>query len=164
MTFAVRQREFWAAVLVLVLSIGFLIWAKTYSPTPGAVPVLVAWGTIVLSLIDIVSQFQTPFGRWVRRLITADKIVEWKMEGDEDAFGSRIALSLAWLSGYLAALFLVGFIIATPIYIFGYMVIHGRRSVRDSVLASAATTLTIWLVFVKLFRYPLYGGLLFDGF
>jgi hypothetical protein len=164
MTFAVRQREFWAAMLVLALSIGFLIWAKTYPATPGAVPVLVAWVTIVLSLIDITAQVETPFGHWVRRLITADKIVEWKMEGDEDASATRIALSLAWLSGYLAGLFLVGFIIATPIYVFGYMVIHGSRSVRDSALASAAVTLTIWLVFVKAFRYPLYNGLLFDGF
>jgi len=162
MTLPVRQREFWTAMLVLVLSVGFLLWARTYPGTPGAMPVLVAWGTIALVLIDLVSQFETPFGRWLRRLVTADRIVEWKMEGEDDVPLRRIILAIAWVVGYLGALFLVGFIIATPIYIFFYMAIHGGRSLRDSALASTAVTLTIWLVFVVLFRYPLYAGLLFE--
>ncbi len=164
MTFPVRQREFWAAMFVLALSIAFLLWARKYPAPAGTMPVLVAWGTILLALVDVASQFETPFGRWLRRLVTADRIVEWKMEGDEDLPVSRIALSVFWVLAYLAALFFVGFIIATPVYIFLYMVIHGGRSIRDSVLAAAATTLTIWLVFVVLFRYPLYPGLLFGGY
>lgn len=164
MTLAVRQREFWAAIFVMMLSIGFLLWAKTYPHISGAVPVLVAWGTIALSLIEAVSQFETPFGRRVRRMVTADKIVEWKMEGDDDAALPRIFLSVAWILAYLGGLFLVGFIITTPIYIFCYMLIHGGRSLRDSALAAAAVTLTIWLVFVVLFRYPLYPGVLLGGY
>ncbi len=164
MTFAVRQREFWAAILVLALSGGYLLWAKSYPFTAGAVPVLVAWATIALSIIDAVSQFETPLGRWVRRLVTAEKIVEWKMEGDEDAPLTRILLAVAWVVAYLAALFLIGFMIATPIYVLFYMLIHGGRSLRDSALAAAATTLTIWLTFVVLFRYPLYPGVLFGGY
>ena len=164
MIFAVRPREFWAAMFVLVLSIGVLLWAKTYPGDSGAVPVLVAWGTIVLSVIDVVSQFETPLGRRVRRLVTADKIVAWKMEGEEDAPLSRILLSMAWILGYLAAIFLIGFIIATPIYIFCYTLIHGARSLRDSILVAAAITLTIWLTFAVLFSYPLYPGLLFGGY
>jgi len=164
MTFAVRQREFWAAILVLALSVGYLLWAKTYPPAAGAVPVLVAWATIVLSIIDAVSQFETPLGRWVRRLVTAERIVEWKMEGDEDAALTRILLSVVWLAAYLAGLFLIGFIIATPIYILLYMRIHGGRSLRDSALAAVAITLAIWLTFVVLFRYPLYPGVLFGGY
>jgi hypothetical protein len=163
MILAVRQREFWSGAVMLALGIGFLLWARTYSGTAGAMPVLVAWGTIVLSLIDIVSQFETPLGRRVRRLVTADKIVEWKMEGDEEAALRRILLSVAWLVGYLVGLFLVGFLIATPVYIFFYMVIHGGRSVRDSALTAAGTTFMIWLTFVVLFKYPLYQGLLFGA-
>jgi hypothetical protein len=164
MTLAIRQREFWAAIVVLALSVGYLVWAKSYPPAAGAVPVLVAWATIVLSIIDAVSQFETTLGRWVRRLVTAERIVEWKMEGDEDARLTRILLAMAWISGYLAALFLIGFLIATPIYILFYMLIHGGRSLRDSALAAAGTTLAIWLTFVVLFRYPLYPGVLFGGY
>jgi Tripartite tricarboxylate transporter TctB family len=164
MTLAVRQREFWAAIVVLALSVGYLLWAKRYPPEAGAVPVLVAWATIVLSMIDAVSQFETPLGRWVRRLVTAEKIVEWKMEGDEDAPLTRILLAVAWIAAYLAALFLIGFLIATPIYILLYMLIRGGRSLRDSALTAAGTTLAIWLTFVVLFKYPLYPGVLFGGY
>jgi hypothetical protein len=164
MILPVRRRDFWAATLVLALSVAFLLWARSYPGTPGAMPVLVASATIALALVDVVSQFETPFGRWLRRLVTADKIVEWKMEGEEDIPLGRIVLSIGWVAAYLVALFLVGFIIATPVYIFLYMIIHGGRSLRDGALAAAGVTLTIWLVFVVLFRYPLYTGLLFGGY
>lgn len=158
-----RRRDFAAAVFVLALCIGFLLWARTYQGTSATMPVLVAWGTIALTLVDVVSQLDVPFGRWLRRLVTAEKIVEWKLEGEDEVPASRVALSIFWVFAYLAALLLVGFIIATSIYMFLYMVIHGRRSILFSALATAATTLTIWLTFVVLFKYPLYHGMLFGG-
>lgn len=159
-----RPREFATAAFVLALSIGFLLWARTYPAPSSTMPILVAWGTIVLALIDVISQTDTLFGRWLRRLVTAEKIVEWKLEGDEDIPAIRVFLSVFWVFAYLAALLLVGFIVATSIYMLLYMIIHGRRNYLFSALATAATTLTIWLTFVVLFKYPLYPGLLFGGY
>jgi hypothetical protein len=160
---AVRHREFYTGVFVLALSIGFLLWASTYTGEAGAVPKLVAWLAIALALIDVVSQFETPFGRWVRRIVTADRIIAWKMEGDEDASLKRVLLSIGWLLAYLCALFFVGFLIATPLYILLYMRLHGGRSIRDGVLASVGITLVLWVTFVWLFKYPLYEGIVFGA-
>jgi hypothetical protein len=160
MTFAIRPREFCTGVFVLASSIGFLIWASTYPGEAGAVPRLVAWLAIALATVDVVSQFETPFGLWVRRIVTADRIIEWKMEGEEEASLTRLLLSVGWLLAYLGALFLVGFLIATPAYILLYMTIHGGRSLRDGALAAVAITLVLWLTFVWLFKYPLYEGIL----
>jgi hypothetical protein len=153
-----------AALIVLAASIGFLLWARTYPARSGAMPELVAWATIALTLIDVLIQFETPWSRWLRRLVTAEKIVEWKPEGDEEASVGRIALSIAWVAGYVILLYFIGFLIATPIYMFCYMLIHGGHSLRNSVLLTAGTALTIWLTFEVFFRYPLYPGVLFGGY
>jgi hypothetical protein len=164
MTASVRWRDLWVALFVFAISVGFLLWARTYPPRSGAVPELVAWATIALSLIDIAIQFETPWGLWLRRLVTAEKIVEWKMEGDEDASLGRIVAAVAWVAGYVAMLYFVGFLIATPVYMFLYMWLHGKLGMLTNLLVTAGTALTIWLTFEVFFRYPLYPGVLLGGY
>jgi hypothetical protein len=164
MTAPIRWRDFSIALFVLTISVSFLLWARTYPPRSGAVPELVAWATIVLSLIDVAIQFETPWGRWLRRLVTAEKIVEWKMEGDEDASLGRILAAIGWVAGYVALLYFVGFLIATPVYMFFYMWLHGKLGMVTNLLVTAGTALTIWLTFEVFFRYPLYPGVLLGGY
>jgi hypothetical protein len=164
MTGMVRWRHFGAALFMLSISVGFLLWAQSYPGNAGGMPVLVAWIMIALTLIDAVSQLETPFGRWLRRLVTAERIVEWKPEGDEDASLGRVLLSIGWVAGYVVLVYLVGYLISTPVYMFLYMVLHGQHSVRNSALVTAGTTLAIWLTFEVAFKYPLYPGILFGGY
>jgi Tripartite tricarboxylate transporter TctB family len=164
MTATVKWRELGPALLVLAGSITFLFWARSYSGRSGAMPELVAWLTIALSLIDVIIQFDTAPSRALRRLVTAKRIVEWKMEGEEDASFSVILRSIAWVVGYVVLLYFVGFLIATPIYMFLYLLFHGGHNLRNSVLVTAGTTLLIWLTFEVAFKYPLYPGVLFGGY
>jgi hypothetical protein len=164
MTASVRWRDLGVALFLLAISVVFLLWARSYPPRSSAMPELVAWATIVLALVDVIIQFETPWGRGLRRLVTAEKIVEWKPDGDEDASPGRIAAAIAWVAGYVVLLYFVGFLIATPVYMLLYMVIHGGHSIRNSVLVTAGTALTIWLTFEVFFRYPLYPGVLFGGY
>ena len=164
MTSSVKWRELGPALFVLAGSIGFLFWTRAYPGRSSAMPELVAWVTIALSLIDVIIQFDTAPSRTLRRLVTANRIVEWKTEGEEDASFARIVVSIAWVVGYVVLLYFVGFMIATPIYMFFYMLIHGGHSLRNSVLMTAATTLAIWLTFEIAFKYPLYPGVLFGGY
>jgi hypothetical protein len=158
-----RWRDLAPALAVLAIGVGFLFWSQSFSLRARLVPVLVSWLTIALALIDAAAQLDTAWGRRIRRLVTARNVVEWRMEGDAEAGARRIAFAIGWVLGYLALLALVGFLIATPVYMFLYMLIHGGRSLRDSALAAAATTVAIWLTFEVAFRYPLYPGLLFGG-
>jgi hypothetical protein len=164
MTSSVKWRELGPALFVLAGSIVFLFWARSYPGRASAMPVLVAWVTIALSLIDIIIQFDTAPSRALRRMVTAKRIVEWKAEGEEDASFGRIALSIAWVAGYACLLYFVGFLIATPVYMFLYMLIHGGHSLRNSALMTVGTTLMIWLTFQVAFKYPLYPGVLFGGY
>ena len=164
MTAGTRWRNLGTAAFVLFASVVFLFWAQTYSGQSRTMPELVAWVTIVLATIDLIIQFDTAPSRWLRGLVTAKRIVEWKLDGDEDASLGSVLLAVGWIVGYVVLLYFLGFLIATPIYVLLYMIFHGGHSIRNSVLITAGTTLTIWLTFEVLFKYPLYPGVLFGGY
>lgn len=164
MTIAARWRDLGTALFVLLGSIAFLLWARTYPHQSRVVPELVAWVTIALAVVDVVIQVDTGPSRRLRQLVSAKRVVEWKMDTGEGAGLVSSLLAAAWVLGYVLLLYLVGFKIATPIYIFLYMLVRGGHSVRNSVLITAATTLAIWLTFEVLFKYPLYPGVLLGGY
>jgi hypothetical protein len=161
---AIHWPDFGAALIVLAIGVGFLLWAQTYPPKAAEVPVLVAWLTIVLALMDAAARTETALGRGLRRLVSAEQVIEWKADGDGEASPRRVASSVAWLLAYLVGVALVGFLVATPLYILLYVKLHGGHAARTGALAAAGTTLGVWVVFQLLFRYPLYPGLLFGGF
>jgi hypothetical protein len=160
----VQRRDFAAALVTLALGVAFLAWAQAYPPKAAAVPKLVAWITIVLSLVDLASNTHTAAGRVLRRLAASDDAIEWKAQGEREAGSGRIASSVFWLLAYLAGVVLAGFLLATPAYIFLYMKLHGARSALAGATAASGTTLGVWLTFQLRFRYPLYPGLLFGGY
>ena len=161
---AIHWRDFGAALLTLALGVGFLIWAQTYPPKAAAVPRLVGWLTIVLSLLDAAANTETAVGRALRRLTGSENAIEWKVDGDGEAGSRRIASSIFWVLAYLAGVVLAGFLLATPAYIFLYMKLHGTRSALAGGIAAIGTTFGVWLTFEVLFRYPLYQGMLFGGY
>jgi hypothetical protein len=160
-----NRRDFGAAVFVLVGAVVFLLWTQTIPPRATAMPTLVAWLTIGLALIDVVAQTETKIGRLFRRFVSAEQVIEWKAQGDgEEASWGRVLLSVLWVVGYLAGAYLVGFLVATPLYAALYMVLHGGKSLRAAVIAAVVTTVLIWLTFEIAFKYPLYPGILFGGY
>ncbi len=162
---SIRWRAMGPALIVLAIAVVFLLWAQTYPPRSSAVPKLVGWIAIILALIDVASQTETRLGLWLRRFVSAQNVIEWKAQGDEEAAGwGRVLLSVLWVFGYLGGVLAVGFLLTTPIYIVLYMVWHGHKSLRASLIVAAVTTFTIWLTFEIIFRYPLYPGVLFGGY
>lgn len=161
---AVHWPDFGAALTVLAIGAGFLVWTQSYPPKAAAVPTLVAWLTIALALVDAAARTETALGRTLRRLVNAEQVIEWQAQGDGEASARRVVWSIVWLLAYLAGVALAGFLAATPAYIFLYVKLHGGRSALTAATAAAGTTLGIWLVFALLFRYPLHPGLLFGGY
>jgi Tripartite tricarboxylate transporter TctB family len=161
---AIRWRGLGPALISLAIGIVFLIWARTYPPRMNAMPQLVGWIMIVLASIDVVAQLDTPVSGVLRRVAGMDPSTANPARREpREAELATIGQALGWIAGYVALVFLAGFLAATPIYIFLYMLVHGRKSIRLSAMTAVVTTFTIWLTFEILFRYPLYPGLLFGG-
>lgn len=69
--------------------------------------------------------------------------------------------SAAWICGFCLALFMVGFIVSIPLFVFSYIKSHGRGWAM-SIIVSSALTIFIYLVFVTFLQVDLYPGLLFE--
>jgi len=148
-------------LLVLALSTVYAFWAQIYPRDLGTVPALVAETTIGFALLDVIAQTDTKLGRIIRR-IAGQSAAPGEAEAHKPA-ARTITLSIVWPLAYVAAVIVFGFLISTPVYIWLYMWLFGRKPLLSSLVSAGISTLLIWVTFEVLFRYPLYQGLLFGG-
>ena len=144
---------------LLLLTLAYLIAAYHYPPASRAFPVIVAWAMIALVALDVVSRTQTRTGRAVTRWLNPASATA---HGDAPASGRELAAILS-VAGFVAALTLIGILYAIPLFVFASVRWRGRRSYLVSIAIAATTTLFIWLLFARLLRIELYGGLLLGG-
>ena len=99
-------------------------------------------------------------------LALAQTAVDWRTPSRaEDAPPDTYAALaiLGWMAGFIALVFLLGFPLAVPLFIFGYLTIAGR----EPWLLSGALALAAWgafyLLFEKLLHLPFDSGWLTGG-
>jgi polyferredoxin len=77
----------------------------------------------------------------------------------------RFAIVAVVIAAYVLGLYLIGFVISTPIAMLGFVAVlrSGKKvSIPASIIIAVATTAILYFVFVKLFAIPLPTGLLFS--
>ena len=137
------------AFVLLALAIGVLNNSYTFAHTSGLYPRMVGWIFVGLTAIEVLAQ--------LRR-------VHARQQGAGGASGKTQTVAevkaFAWLGSLLLSLYLLGFLISTPLYVFAYIRFSGRRRTATSVLIAAGVTAFVYLLFVRLLAYKLYAGVL----
>ena len=85
---------------------------------------------------------------------TSGPAVELQLSTDVDpkVARKRVAAILAWIAGFILLVFLVGFPIAVPVFIFSYLSLQSRVGWRLSFTLTAIA----WLCFYGLFQWLLH--------
>ena len=149
--------EYIPAIGLLVLTILYLATASGYEYEAREAPVAVGCVMLVLLLLDLVSRTSTPIGHALLKFLNPSA-----EEATEERFPVSKQLSaMLWVAAYTAMLFFVGVLIATPLYVFGSMRFHGKRTYSTAALAAVLVTLFTWALFEVALRVTLYPGLLF---
>jgi len=78
--------------------------------------------------------------------------IELSTDVDPTVARRRIVGILAWIAGFIVLVFLVGFPIAVPVFIFFYLLLQSRVGW----LLSVSLTTTAWLCFYGLFQWLLH--------
>ena len=73
----------------------------------------------------------------------------------------RELIVMLWIVAATTLMVLFGFVVGIPAFVFGYSILHARRTLRQSAIAAIATVFAIWIGFELLLNYELYPGLLF---
>jgi len=138
------------AVLVFVIAYlgsGYL----TLGSASRFVPLLVGSVTLLLLLIDML------------RTLRARGVVVGNDTNTASVPPVRELQAIAYVAGAAAGIYLLGFAVTIPIYLFTSVAFFGKQSTRTAVTVALLTSLTIYLLFEVLLRYKLYPGLLFGG-
>ena len=155
-----------AFVLLAVLGAAF-VWSLSYGPETGALPQLVSGvsaAAVVVYLLTLGGG-----GRRGRRAAAAPVApvelpaeVEQKLSAAvvrQQPVGS-LGIGLMLPVIYLTAYILAGIVPAVFLFIAGYAWWFGKVRWYKAVLAGGAVALAVYLLFVYVFPYPLYRGLL----
>lgn len=147
-----------SSIVLLVATGAFIATAYQYDARSAEFPLIVGWTTFVLCVIDLIACMPSLFGERLASILHKPQ----EAEDDKPRAPGRQLVGMLWIAAMLGLVWLVGFLTATPIYIFAFMTVQGRRPQLQSAIAAGTTTLVIYLVFQWLLRYQLYGGLLFS--
>jgi Tripartite tricarboxylate transporter TctB family len=63
-----------------------------------------------------------------------------------------------WSLGLILGIYLLGFLISIPIFIFSFLLLHGQKSYK-SALTAAIMTISLYVVFVLIFKIDWYEGI-----
>lgn len=142
------------AALLTALAAGVLLNAYTFTWTSGLYPRLMGWIFLGLTSVELLVQLKQAFvppGGHDRAAF------------DPGAAQTPVVKELrafAWLGGLLLSLYLLGFMVSTPLYVFAFIRFSGRCSLKTSALIAAGISAFVYLVFVRLLAYKLYAGIL----
>ena len=73
----------------------------------------------------------------------------------------RVALAAAWMLGFFAAIVLLGFMVAVPLFLFLYLKVQARERWPMSIGLTAAVFAVFYGLFDALLHLPFPAGLLF---
>ena len=119
-------------------------------------PLIIGYAGIVFSVLDIASVTETAIGRFVTRafgaMLDPDEIKPRRVGRELIVFG---VMSLGVLG-----IWLFGFLIASPIFVFLWMLIGGGKSLKLCLYVGFATLVFIYGLFELILKYELFPGVL----
>lgn len=138
--------------VVAILVFGYVVIASLqFRSLAGYFPLAIASVSLILSVanlgLDVVKY------RKVGSAILADEadevgtatIRESSTAGERRAALWRMARYLAWTMGYAAAIWLIGMVVATPLFLFAFFLFDARTGWRFAVLGAAGATAALLL-------------------
>lgn len=133
-----KVEEICFATIILVVFIVFVAVGWGYSDIPRTVP-------LVLSIPGVLTTAALLILMLKKRNIQTDGLEELKHKGGN---GKKILTAWSWVVAFAVAANFVGIMIATPFFLFAFLVSFARRPWVTSLVISALFTTCVYLIFV----------------
>ena len=163
-----RKGSFWFAVLLLAFPLFIILTRCQYSDKARLVPLLVGMATLILGILVLIGETYPRLGRILEQgLFDADKRVSKTEPGLAKGNGSssvkRILTGFGLMVGFFMLVWLVGFLLAIPVFVLCFLKIIARLLWIKTLLI----TLFVWgfvvVVFCYGMRLELFKGILWGG-
>jgi hypothetical protein len=150
-------------LVLIVLALIYLATGLSYNADTRAVPVVVTTVTLVLLVIDILSQGEGRLSHSLRRFFGGAAMVRPGAEGEAAPLAKEIA-AFSWMAAFTGLAILFGFYIAIPVYVFSYLRFYARKPILIASTMALTLTAVLYGTFELLLGYGIFEGLLFGGY
>lgn len=138
------------SAVMLAIFAGMVAMATGYPPQSRFLPLVIGIPAVVLCLVQL-----------------AIDVVALRRESglpvaEETGRLRPAGVLFAWLVGIMTMILLFGFLIATPLVLFGFLRWHQREPAGLSAALAGGGLVTMWLVFDLLLKIPLHDGFVID--
>ena len=146
-----RKASLGLSILVMLVA-GYAVYAATAWPAKAALfPLAIGIPLFSLAAVEFL---WSVFGRAAEKPVEDDPVLE--------GAGSRMLVATGWMLGFLAAIVLLGFPIAVPLFVFLYLKLQGGEGWVISIVITAAVWGVFYGLFDALLHLPLPSGWLLE--
>ena len=157
-----RVLRFAPPIAVLVFTCVFLMLTLQLPVAARSAPLMTAWITLFLAVIDIITRLRNPAGHLLMRMLNPAGV----LEGGELPTRQEVRLTLqaiGLMALLVVGLLLIGVLPASAMFLVGALMFGGAGR-RLAIGLAVVFTLLLWAVFAVLLHLTPFPGLLFGGF
>jgi hypothetical protein len=142
----------WVSLAVLLFIFCYWWAAWNYDARTRLVPLVISTPTLLLALFIFIKELKT----------SSPQGSPSAVEGDVTSLRDLVFI-LGWFILYFVLIYLVGFLIATPPAMIGFLRYYQKQPWRVTVVATALTWLVTYGMFQIFMGFRLFPGILFGG-
>jgi hypothetical protein len=136
-------------LLMVVLGSGYDARSKILPMSSGIFSALIVAFLLIMSFS---SQISSWYQKFEKRSVLTESVLSAKEKKRELSI-------IAWFSGCTVAIYFLGFLVATPLFLFLFLKIWAKESWRLSLALAAAVPGIVYFTFVYILSVPLHTGL-----
>jgi len=147
---------FLIVILLFALTLGILSFTYPDLKT-GLIPAIISIIVVILSVVQLRKEL------FKARQIAGETGSGEKVSATEASGEFRkYLLVLGWVAGFIFAVYIVGFLVSIPLFMFLYLKLHGQKW-RISIIMPIIAIAFVYLIFVVLLKLVLFPGIVFGG-
>ena len=143
-------------ILILVIMLLMVFMSFKYSSGSKMLPLLSGIFSAALMAFLVVISFSSRVLSWYQKL---EKEAVLAMENVEKEERKREIYIVGWFAGCTAAIYILGFMMGIPLFLFLFLKIWGKESWVLSLVCAGVVLGVIYFSFVDILNVPLHKGI-----
>ncbi|MFC1815534.1 tripartite tricarboxylate transporter TctB family protein [Thermodesulfobacteriota bacterium] len=153
--------------LIVILMVFFAF--GIHRPGAKTVPLIVGVGTLILMILLCLMTILPKFASWYQQLegkpTGLTEMIKKSDESENDAAEKKIKKReiavIGWLLFLTAATYVLGFLVAIPLFLFLFLKLWAKEGWLLSLGMSSVVFGVVFLIFAKILQIPLHAGIIF---
>ena len=152
-----EQKAFMMVLLSIML--GMTVLSFRFSSGSRMLPMISGICSSAILVFLIVMTFSSRLASWYGRFEKKALLMDEKMTVEER---KKEVSVVAWFVGGTVLVYLVGFIVSIPAFLFLFLKWRAKEKWMVSIVVPVAVTAVVYFVFIWVLSVPLYEGVLFE--